>query len=173
MTGRALVVIDMLRDFIDEEGALFCGPASRAVLPVVMKMVREARAGGEPVLYAMDRHAPDDSEFALFPPHCVAGTTGAEVSPELAPEPGDVLIPKQCYSAFYDTDLDLHLREMGVSELVLVGVCTNICVFFTAADARMRGYAVTVPRDAVASFDAEAHRFALEQMKSVLGVRVV
>jgi len=55
---------------------------------------------------------------------------------------------------------------------VLVGVCTNICVLYTACDARMRTYDVTVLRDAVASFDPEAHDFALEQMENVLGVEV-
>lgn len=172
-TGRALLVIDMLNDFVDEKGSLYCGPASRAILPFVAKTIEETRKAGEPVIYVADRHLPDDREFEMFPPHCVTGTRGAEVCRELLPREGDVVVPKRRFSAFFGTDLDLHLRELGVAELVLVGVCTNICVFFTAADARMRGYGVTVLRDGVASFDAEAHRFALEQMEKVLGAKVV
>ncbi|MCL6580181.1 MAG: cysteine hydrolase [Firmicutes bacterium] len=170
---RALVVIDMLNDFVAEGGALFCGPASRAIIPFVAERVARARVEGIPVVYVMDRHLPDDSEFEMFPAHCVVGTKGAEVCPELDPKAGDVLVPKRRYSAFFGTDLDLHLRELGVKGLELVGVCTNICIFFTAADARMLGYRVTVPRAGVASFDAAAHEFALGQMEKVLGARVV
>lgn len=171
--GRALLVIDMLNDFVDEGGSLFCGPASRAILPLVVRKVREARRAGEPVFFIADRHLPDDKEFEMFPPHCIVGTGGAAVCPELESLEGEAVVPKRRYSAFFGTDLDLRLRELGVDEIVLVGVCTNICVFFTAADARMRGYSVTVPRDGVASFDEAAHRFALEQMDKVLGVRIV
>jgi nicotinamidase-related amidase len=163
----------MLNDFLEEEGALYCGPASRAIVPFVTRKIREAREAGEPVFFICDRHTPDDREFEMFPAHCIAGTAGAGVTPELVHREGDLVIPKRRFSAFYGTDLDLHLREMGVEELVLVGVCTNICVFFTAADARMRNYRVTVPREGVASFDEEAHSFALGQMEKVLGVEVV
>lgn len=166
------MVIDMLNDFVDEKGSLFCGPASRAILPFVVKTVQKARGVGEPVFFIADRHLADDKEFEMFPPHCIAGTEGAAVCPELEPKKGEIIVPKRRYSAFFGTDLDLRLRELGVSEIILVGVCTNICVFFTAADARMRGYKVTVLRDGVASFDEAAHRFALEQMEKVLGARI-
>ncbi len=173
IAGRALLVIDMLRDFVDEKGALFCGPDSRAILPFVGKALADARKAGRPVFFVADNHRPDDPEFRMFPSHCVAGTSGADVCDECRPLPGEVVIPKRRYSAFYGTDLDLYLREAGVNHLDLVGVCTNICVLYTAADARMRNYEVTVYRDGVASFDAEAHRFALGQMEKVLGVEVL
>jgi nicotinamidase-related amidase len=54
----------------------------------------------------------------------------------------------------------------------LTGVCTNICVLYTAADARMLGYAVDVVGDAVASFDDEAHRWALRELEKTLGARM-
>ena len=171
--ARALLVIDMLNDFLEEEGALYCGPTGRAIVPVVVDRIREAREAGEPVFFVCDRHTHGDREFEMFPAHCVTGTAGAGVIPELTHRGGDFVVPKRRFSAFYGTDLDLHLRELGVEELVLVGLCTNICVFFTAADARMRNYRVTVPEAGVASFDVEAHRFALGQMEKVLGVRVV
>jgi len=172
-SGRALLVIDMLNDFLEEKGALYCGPAGRAVIPKVAEWVDRARAAGEPVFFVCDRHTENDTEFEMFPPHCISGTAGAGVCPELTHREGDVVVPKRRFSAFFGTDLDLHLREIGVREVVLVGVCTNICVLYTAADARMRGYRVTVPRDAVASFDEDAHRFALEQMEKVLGADLV
>jgi nicotinamidase-related amidase len=173
LLSTALLVIDMLVDFMDEAGALYCGRAARAIIPEVKAQVETARRRGSPVLFVADRHLPGDPEFAMFPPHCVAGTPGAEVVGELRPRPEERVIPKRRFSAFFGTDLDLSLRELGVDHLVLVGVCTNICVLYTAADARMRHYRVTVPAGAVASFDEGAHDWALKQLAAVLGVEVV
>lgn len=170
---RALLVLDLLNDFTEAEGALYCGDAVRAILPRVAARIAQARQSGEPVVFICDRHCPEDQEFTMFPVHCVAGTAGAGLAPELAFREGDILVAKRRYSGFFATDLDLHLRERGIEELVLVGVCTNICVFYTAIDARQRGYEVTVVRDEVASFDPEAHTFALGQMEQVLKCRIV
>lgn len=169
---KAILVIDMLVDFVTPEGALFCGPEAQAIIPRIKEVLAQARKDGMPVVYICDRHHPDDPEFEMFPAHCVAGTPGAEVHQELAPQPGDPVIPKRRYSGFFGTDLDLTLRELGVGELELVGVCTNICVLYTAADGRMRNYRVRVRRDCVASFDEEVHRFALREMEKTLGVEV-
>lgn len=172
MDKWALLVIDMLRDFVAEDGRLYCGAAASALVERVAGEIAEARRLGMPVIYVCDRHRPGDPEFAMFPAHCLEGSPGAEVVPALAPRPGDVVIPKRRFSGFFATDLDLTLRELGVTGVRLVGVCTNICVLYTAADARMRGYRVEVPRDRVASFDGDAHLWALDQMEKVLGVRV-
>ncbi|MDA8064999.1 MAG: cysteine hydrolase [Thermaerobacter sp.] len=173
MTGRALVVVDMLRDFVEEGGALDCGPSAREILPRVAQELARARREGDLVIYLADHHRPDDPEFAMFPPHCIAGTRGAQVVDDLAPQAGEWLIPKRRYSGFFATQLDLVLREAGVRELTLTGVCSNICVLYTAADARNRGYAVRVVREGVASFDPEAHRFALGELERTLGATLV
>jgi len=89
------------------------------------------------------------------------------------PAPGDKIIPKRRYSGFFQTDLDLTLRELGVDEIVLVGVCTNICCLYTAADARNLNYKVTAVRDAMSSFDEAAHEYALKEMEKTLGVTVI
>lgn len=172
MAKRALVVVDMLRDFIEEGAVLECGEGGRAALPRVAEAVERARREGWPVVWVCDRHLPDDSEFEVWPVHCVAGTPGAELVPPLSAAPGEKVVPKRRYSGFFGTDLDLYLREKGVEEIVLAGVCTNICVLYTAADARMRNYRVTVLRDAVASFDKEAHEWALRELERTLGARV-
>jgi nicotinamidase/pyrazinamidase len=109
----------------------------------------------------------------MFPSHCVTGTPGADVVDELKPRPGDKIIPKRRYSGFFQTDLDLTLRELGVDEIVLVGVCTNICCLYTAADARNLNYKVTAVRDAMSSFDEAAHEYALKEMEKTLGVTVI
>jgi len=171
--AEALVVVDMLRDFVQEGGKLYCGEAASSVVPAVKAEVNAARAEGIPVIYVCDSHRPDDPEFSMFPPHCVTGTPGAQMIDELAPAPGERIINKRRFSGFFATDLDLTLRELGVESIRLVGVCTNICVLYTALDARQRNFRVTVPRQAVASFDPGAHEWALSQMREVLGVEVV
>jgi nicotinamidase/pyrazinamidase len=170
---KALLVIDMLEDFILEGGALDIGATGRRIVPFVRKQIDRAQAEGTTVIYICDRHRPDDAEFAMFPPHCLAGSSGAAIISELAPGPGAHIIPKRRYSGFFGTDLSVTLQELGITDLSLVGVCTNICILYTAADARMRHYQVTVWRDGVASFDTAAHGFALEEMRRTLGVTVV
>lgn len=170
---RALVVVDMIEDFVREGGALYCGPSMARIVPVIQRELDRARRVGEPVVYLTDNHLPDDAEFRIFPPHAIVGTKGAEIVPELGPLPGDVVIPKRRYSGFFGTDLDITLRERGVDALRLVGDCTNICVLYTAADARNLGYAVEVLEDGVTSFDEEAHRDALRELERTLGATVV
>lgn len=170
--AKALVVIDMLEDFLSPGGTLYIGPEAGRVVPAVAEEVNRARREGWSVIHVCDAHQADDREFEVFPAHCICGSPGAAILASLAPRPGEPVIPKRRYSAFFGTDLDLTLRERGIDELTLVGVCTNICVLFTAADARMRNYDVTVVSQATASFDRAAHDFALHQMETVLGCLV-
>lgn len=169
----ALLVIDMIHDFAHEGGALYCGPSMQRIIPVIQGELDRARAAGEPIVYLTDAHLPDDAEFQMFPPHAIVGTKGAQIIPELAPSAADVVIPKRRYSGFFGTDLDITLREKGVDTLRLVGDCTNICVLYTAADARNLGYAVEVVEEGVTSFDEEAHRGALRELEKTLGATIV
>jgi len=171
--SKALLVIDMLRDFVDDKGALYIGESERVVRNISSRLGKWRAEGEGRIIYIMDRHLQNDSEFKMFAPHCLAGTWGGEIIDALKPHEEDFLIYKRRYSAFFGTDLDLTLRENGITELELVGVCTQICVFFTAADARMREYNVTVREDCVASFDKQAHEFTLKEMKETLGVNVI
>jgi nicotinamidase-related amidase len=168
-----LLVIDMIEDFVREGGALYCGPSMARILPVIQHELDRARSSSEPIVYLADEHLPDDAEFAQFPPHAIAGTKGAQIVPELAPHDGDIVIPKRRYSGFFGTDLDITLRERGVDTVRLVGDCTNICVLYTAADARNLGYAVEVVRDGVTSFDLEAHTDALRELEKTLGAAIL
>ena len=170
--GRALLVIDMLNDFV-LPGAVLEVPAARGIVPAVAARLRGFRTAGRPVVYVCDAHDPDDAEFAHWPPHAVEGTAGARVVDALAPGPGDLVVRKKRFSGFFGTDLEERLRDLDVDHLVVTGVVTNICVLYTVADARSRGFAVTVPRDAVAGLDPRDHDFALAQMERVLAARVV
>jgi nicotinamidase-related amidase len=170
---KALLVIDMLKDFIDLDGALSTGPAGKDIINFVKEKVVDFRGNDEPIVFICDNHEIDDKEFDMFPSHCVAGSSGSKIIEELDVRKTDKIIRKRRYSAFYGTDLDLYLREKGVDEIYLVGVCTNICVLYTAADARNISYKVNIYKDGVASFDEEAHKFALKEAESTLGCKVL
>jgi nicotinamidase-related amidase len=168
---RALLVIDMLKDFVEENGALPVKGAAD-LIPRINRVINEFRCRGEPIIFIADTHAPDDKEFEIWPQHCVKESEGAQVVEELEKEGNDEVVEKTTYSAFYNTRLEELLREKGVDELVLTGVLTNICVLHTAADAAMRGYKVRVLRDCVTSSTKDAHEWALRHMKQVLDATI-
>ena len=172
MDKVALLVTDMLNDFIDPHGALYVGPPGRGIIPYVAKRAEEIRAGGGVVIFVCDAHAPDDREFMQFQPHAVHGTWGSEIISELPFLPGDYREDKTRYSALFSTELENILHRENVSQVELVGVCPSICVMFTAIDLLDRGYPCRVYKDGVADFDPKAHIFALEHMQK-LGVEVV
>jgi len=165
--------VDMLRDFLEPEGALFCGPQARAIIPTIQELRDRLRRRGALVIFACDRHDPDDVEFQRFPPHCLRGTPGGEVIPELTPREGELVVEKRRFSALFDTPLEEILQRVGVKVVHLAGVCTSICVMETASDLRERDYQVVVHRRAVADLDPEDHRWALRRMERVLGATVI
>lgn len=166
----ALLVIDMLNDFV-LEGAPLEVPDARKIVVSIRAQIEKARERNIPIFYLCDRHRADDPEFKVWPRHAVQGTPGAEVIAELAPAEGDCVVPKVSYSGFFQTDLDARLRTSGIEHLILTGCVTNICVLYTAVDAYMRGYTVDVPEDCVAGLNEDDHRFALRQIREVLKPR--
>jgi len=169
---NAVLVIDMLRGFLEERYALYCGRNSRLIIPNIRALLKKELTAGSRIIFLCDQHAPDDLEFRIFPPHCIKNTTEAEIIPELRKYRGEI-IPKTRYSAFYNTPLESKLAEIAPEKLIICGVCTDICVCHNVADARNRDYEVEVPVNCVASFDDEAHRFALEHMERVLGAKLI
>jgi len=170
--ASAVLIIDMVRGFLEPGHNLYCGDPARELIPRVRDLaLRELRTGSS-LLFLCDNHAPDDLEFRHFPPHCIRGTEETEIVEELADLPG-VVIPKTRYSAFHGTTLDQQLSKIGPDRLVIAGVCTDICVLYTAEDARNRDLDVRVPIDCVTSFDPKGHEFALDHMRRILGVEVV
>lgn len=177
MPGRVLLVIDMLNDFIREDGALYCGPPATAIRERVAELARDFIARGEPVVFINDAHEPDDLEFNRFPVHCVKDTPGAELVDELkdmyGQKPGVYLVNKNRYSGFHNTELENILQQLEPEEVHVAGVCTNICVLYTVEELCNRDYKVLVYRDGVAGFDQQAHQWALQQMETVLGAAIV
>ena len=102
--ANVVLVIDMLRGFLEEGYPLYCGARARRIIPSVQSLLEQELAQASRVFFLCDHHAPDDPEFKMFPPHCIEGTAEAEVIPELAGYEGEI-IPKRRFSAFFDTPL--------------------------------------------------------------------
>lgn len=170
---KVLIVTDMLEGFLREGYPLYCGKEAEKIIPFVRDKIKEYSDRGETIIFIADNHKPDDLEFKMFPPHCVEGTAETKVLPELLEAASECkIIPKTRYSAFYGTALDQELEEIAPDLVEVVGVCTNICVLFTVEELRNRDYSVVVYRDGVATFNPEAHRHALKQIKEILGAEV-
>jgi len=172
MSKKALIIVDMLNDFIDKNGALYCGDTARAIIPFIQERLAAFRNRGDLVIYLQDSHDKNDKEFEKFPRHCVTGTRGNEIIPELTPKPGEKVIPKKRYSGFYGTDLENILDSAGIHDVEVVGICTSICVMDTVGGLANRDYTITVPVKEVADFDQKFHEFALKRMKQLYGVNV-
>lgn len=173
MSKSALLVIDMLNDFV-LEGAPLEVPDTRGVISAIQREIADARERNEPVIYVCDTHEPDDREFKRFgwPPHAVKGTAGAQVVEGLRPQEGDPIVKKTTYSGFYGTRLEAVLRQAGIDSLRLTGCVTHICILFTASDAVLRDFRVAVVEDGVAGLAKEDHDAAIRIMKNVLGVEM-
>lgn len=170
--ANAVLVVDMLVGFLEEGRNLYCGDEAREIIPRVRRLVQAEQEKGSEIFFPSDHHDPGDLEFNQFPVHCVKGTEETRVIKELADLRGTV-IPKRRYSAFFDTDLAQRLETLRPDKLIIVGVCTDICVMHTTADARNRDYEVEIPVDCVATFDKAAHESALRHMEGILGATLV
>ena len=143
--GDVVVVVDMLRGFLEEGYPLSCGPESRRVIPPIQRILEDELARGSKLLFVCDAHVPEDPELALgvCPPHCMRGTAEAEIIPELAgyAQRGEVF-EKHAYSGFTNREFAARVQELHPDKLIVVGVCTDICVMHTVADAFFERYRV-------------------------------
>ncbi|MGQ3683939.1 MAG: cysteine hydrolase family protein [Candidatus Loosdrechtia sp.] len=170
--ASALIIADMLNDFVNEKASLEV-PKARAIIDALRKEIKVARRKKIPIIYCCDTHKENDREFQLWPRHAVKGTEGAKVIKQLEPQKNDHIIEKTSYSCFYKTSLDKLLKNLGRNHVILTGVVTNICILYSAAEAYMRGYKITVPADCVAALTQREHQFALQQMKHIFHAEVI
>lgn len=173
MGKPALFVVDMLRDFLEPDGALYIGDAGLRIIPFVAQKIAEMRGKGAVIIFICDAHDPDDPEFARFPPHAVKGTPGGEIIPALEVQAQDYRVSKTRFSGFYGTDLDDILAREQITEVHLVGVLTSVCVMETVSDLRNRDLPAVVYRQGVADADPQDHEWALKRMAKTLGAQVV
>ena len=183
MGKRVLINVDYTIDFVAENGALTAGEPGQAIEGKIVSLTKEFINAGDYVVFAIDAHEEGDElhpESALFPPHNIIGTKGRDLYGELAAvyeENKDnknvYYFDKTRYSAFAGTDLEIRLRERGIEEIHIVGVCTDICVLHTAVDAYNKGFQIVIHKDAVASFNLAGHDWALEHFTDTLGAKVI
>ena len=171
--ANAVIVVDMQKGFMEPGGTLFCGEGARGIIAPLRARVEREKAAGADLFFTQDTHEPDDAEFKMFPPHCVAGSGEEEIIDELADLAAEARrVVKRRYSAFFETDLAEQLQQLRPERVVVMGDCTDICVLHTVAGLRNRDYEVEVPADCVASFDPRQHEWALDHMEKILGARV-
>jgi len=156
----AILVVDMLNDFFKEGGAMVL-EGGAALYEPHRQLLAAARAAGMPVLWLNQSLPPDDSLFEMRVVHCLAGSWGAQVVDELPVAAEDIIIPKRRYSGFFQTTLDLSLRERGIDTVIVTGVVTNICVRSTVHDAFFLRYKVLVPEDLVMATSPQAQAVTL------------
>ena len=181
---KALILIDYTNDFVADDGKLTTGAAGQAIDAAVAQAVSDACTRGDMIVSVNDLHHAGEAghpETKLFPPHNIEGTSGRELygmtgeafamARQVRPEKA-VWLDKLRYSAFAGTPLDILLRQNGIHEIELAGVCTDICVLHTAVDAYDLNYDVTVRPELTASFSPEGHRFALAHFRNSLGFNV-
>ncbi|MCH1626701.1 cysteine hydrolase family protein [Ferdinandcohnia quinoae] len=180
---KALLNVDYTFDFVAEEGALTCGVPGQQIESAIVRITEEFIRNKDYVVFAIDLHKEGDHlhpETKLFPPHNIEDTKGRLLYGELQnlyqnhqDNENVYWMDKTRYSAFAGTDLEIKLRERGITEVHLVGVCTDICVLHTAVDAYNKGFKVVVHKDAVASFNQTGHEWALEHFKNSIGAEVI
>jgi len=168
---KALIIVDMLDDFVD--GAL-ANARARAIVAPLARLLAHAREAGWAVVFSNDAHHADDPELRVWGPHAMAGSPGAQVIKALVPRPGprEIVSPKRVYGAFDSTGLDERLKALGVDEVVVTGQHTDICVRHSSYGALIRGYRVTIPRDAVCAFEGVDESAALDYLARVYGATI-
>ncbi|SNS60630.1 Nicotinamidase-related amidase [Anaerovirgula multivorans] len=166
MSRHAVLVIDMLNDFVGERASLRC-PGGETIIPDLQKLFKWIRSRKDDdihLVHIQEAHRKNDADFRVRPAHAVKGSWGSDFIPELYPEGDEYIVPKRRHSGFAHTDLDLYLREEAIDTVVVTGVWTNVCVRSTATDALARAYKVITLSDGCASKTEEMHQYGLNDL---------
>ncbi|MDX0407789.1 isochorismatase family protein [Sinorhizobium medicae] len=167
----AVIVVDMINEFCKPGGRMVL-PGYEALMPAQKALVAAARSNGVPVIWVVDSHRKNmrrDREWVKRTPHCVENTWATQVIDDLEPQETDITVVKHRYSAFFQTDLDLVLKDMLIGQIVVFGVVTNICVRSTVHDGFFLGYDIVVPHDACAATGAREHASTLYDIATHFG----
>ncbi len=164
----AYIDVDTQIDFVFPSGALYV-PGAERILARVGELNREAAAAGHVLIATMDAHAEDDVEFQSWPHHCVAGTLGQR-KPDITLAPGARIIEKQTTDCFSNPQMEFLLRDKGITDAVVYGVVTEICVLNATRGLLDRGIRVTVDRSAIRELSATSRDLFFEEVRARGGV---
>jgi nicotinamidase/pyrazinamidase len=174
----ALLIVDVQNDFCP--GGALAVPSGHEVIPVINRLLKH----GWLAVATMDWHPADHCSFephgGSWPPHCVQGTAGAELHPDLDATQIQLVITKgshpheEAYSGFHGTELAATLRAKGVRRVVVCGIATDYCVRATAHDALQEGFEVLVLEDAIQGVEVNAGdcQRAIEELRQA-GARMI
>jgi nicotinamidase-related amidase len=164
VADTALIVTDMLNPY-DHEDAEPLAESVREKLPCIVRLLDQARASSDTlIVYVNDNYDAWEAGRAELVERALAGRHPELVEP-IAPRDPVPFLVKGRHSIFYQTAIDHVLRVEDVRRVVLSGQVTEQCILYSALDAYMRGYEITVPTDAVAHIDPELARAALAMME--------
>lgn len=162
--AAGLLVIDMQEFFLDPDSPAYT-EGGTAVISNVERLIAAFREADRPVIYTRHVHHPDGIDAGImawwWEGMCIEGSPESEIHPRLTPQALEKTIFKHRYSAFYNTDLETVLRGLGVKDLVITGVMTNMCCESTARDAYYRDYRVFFLADGTGSIEEEMHLASL------------
>ena len=164
VAASALLVVDMQQFFLDATSPTFtCG--GMAILPAVKRLMAAFRQAKRPVIFTRHVHHPGDLDAGImgwwWEGKCIEDSPESEIHPDLAPMPGEKVVFKHRYSAFYNTDLETVLRCLKVEDVVVSGVMTNMCCESTARDAYYRDHRVFFLADGTGSISEKMHLASL------------
>jgi len=163
----AVIVVDMQNDFCHPDGSLYAEASEEAIEGV--NDVLDATEDVTLTVFTQDSHDNNADEFEQWGEHCVHGTWGQEIHPEVGGSGVERIIEKDTYDAFFDTDLETLLRINGIDDVIICGTLANVCVQETASSASLHGYDVTVIRDAVGYIEEEQRDAALDHIDFLFG----
>ncbi len=169
--GSALLLIDLQKSFFHPQGGNYY-PESEDILPAVNQLIDAARRLERPIVFVAERHRPnvDDFESHKLPEHCVEGQFDSELIEGMSPRgQREFLLKKRRMSAFNATDLDLLLRELKITRLIIGGVKANVCIRATTQDAFSLGYKCYLAREAVNSNRSNLADASLEDIDRYMG----
>lgn len=165
----ALLVIDMLNEYLNPKGKIYC-EAGREIISNIVTLKEHFKKSNNPVIYINTSHInggdPETSKWGL---HAMRGTWGSEVIPELQPDEDDCIVLKRTYDGFYNTELEITLRSMDVDTVVVCGIHTHVCVLCTALGAFYRGFNVIALEDCMTTGYKPNHESRLRFYNSHIG----
>ncbi len=174
-TRTAVVVVDMQNGFCHPDGSLHA-EASEAAIEPVGTLVDRAHEAGASVVFTRDVHPPEQfegnhyyDEFERWGEHVLEGSFEAEIVDDLDVQPGDHVVTKHTYDAFYRTDLEGHLDAHGICDLLICGTLANVCVLHTAGSAGLRDYRPILVTDAMGYLTEDHHEYAIDHADWLFG----
>ncbi|KPL04040.1 MAG: hypothetical protein AMJ90_02320 [candidate division Zixibacteria bacterium SM23_73_2] len=167
LSSSALLVIDMQNFFLNPKSQTFT-PGGLAIISNVSQLIKAFRKNRLPVIYTAHVHKSQKMDGGLmswwWEGMVIENTEDAKIHPDLAPLPEEKVVFKHRYSGFYNTDLEITLRCLKITDLVICGIMTNLCCETTAREAFMRDFKVFFLLDATGTVDEELHLATLKNL---------